>query len=295
VTDRRFARFAVGTLVFNVGVILFGAVVRATGSGAGCGSHWPTCGGDVVPLSGSAERFIEFGHRASSGVALVLVAILVIWAIRTRRPGDPVRIAAIVSGVLIVNEALIGAALVLFEWVGDDRSAGRAVSITVHLVNTFLLLAALTVTAWWASGRPVPPRRPQRTTAWLVGIGAGALILVGATGAITALGDTLFPPHEVGVNHSGSFLVSLRWVHPVLAVGTGLYLLHLARVLPVPDRMRGYLAAIVVTQLTAGVVNIALAAPVWMQVVHLLIADVVWIGLVVVGSTALSERAEVMA
>jgi heme A synthase len=295
VTDRRFVRFAVGTLVFNVAVILFGAVVRATGSGAGCGSHWPTCGGDVVPLSGSAERFIEFGHRASSGVALVLVAILVVWAVRTRRPGDPARIAAIVSGVLIVNEALIGAALVLFEWVGDDRSAGRAVSITVHLINTFLLLAALTVTAWWASGRPVPPRRPHRTTAWLVGIGAGALILVGATGAITALGDTLFPPHEVGVDHSGSFLVSLRWVHPVLAVGTGLYLLHLARVLPVPDRMRGYLAAIVVTQLTAGVVNIALAAPVWMQVVHLLIADVVWIGLVVVGSTALSERAEVMA
>ncbi|MEX2419591.1 MAG: COX15/CtaA family protein, partial [Acidimicrobiia bacterium] len=240
-------------------------------------------------------RFIEFGHRASSGVALVLVAILVIWAIRTRRPGDPVRIAAIVSGILIVNEALIGAALVLFEWVGDDRSAGRAVSITVHLVNTFLLLAALTLTAWWASGRPVPPRRPQRTTAWLVGIGAGALILVGATGAITALGDTLFPPHEVGVDHSGSFLVSLRWVHPVLAVGTGLYLLHLARVLPVPDRMRGYLAAIVVTQLMAGVVNIALAAPVWMQVVHLLIADVVWIGLVVIGGTALSDRAEVMA
>lgn len=294
-TDRRFVRFAVGTLVFNVAVILFGAVVRATGSGAGCGSHWPTCGGDVVPLSGSAERFIEFGHRASSGVALVLVAILVVWAVRTRRPGDPARIAAIVSGVLIVNEALIGAALVLFEWVGDDRSAGRAVSITVHLINTFLLLAALTVTAWWASGRPVPPRRPHRTTAWLVGIGAGALILVGATGAITALGDTLFPPHEVGVDHSGSFLVSLRWVHPVLAVGTGLYLLHLARVLPVPDRMRGFLAAIVVTQLMAGVVNIALAAPVWMQLVHLLIADALWIGLVVIGSTALSERAEVMA
>jgi heme A synthase len=295
VTDRRFARFAVGTLVFNVGVILFGAVVRATGSGAGCGSHWPTCGGDVVPLSGSAERFIEFGHRASSGVALVLVAILVIWAIRTRRPGDPVRIAAIVSGVLIVNEALIGAALVLFEWVGDDRSAGRAVSITVHLVNTFLLLAALTLTAWWSAGRPVPPRRPHRTASWLVGIGAGALILVGATGAITALGDTLFPPHDVGADYAESFLVSLRWVHPVLAVGTGLYLIHLARVLPVPDRMRGYLAAIVATQLTAGVVNIALAAPVWMQVVHLLIADVLWIGLVVVGSTALLERAEVMA
>jgi heme A synthase len=291
VTDRRFTRFAVGTLVFNVGVILFGAIVRATGSGAGCGSHWPTCGGQVVPLSGSAERFIEFGHRASSGVALILVTILVGWAIRTRQAGDPVRIAAIASGILIVNEALIGAALVLFEWVADDRSVGRAVSITVHLVNTFLLLAALSLTAWWSAGHPIPPRRPNRTTAWLVGIGAGALILVGASGAITALGDTLFPPHD-GANNSGSFLVSLRWVHPVLAVGTALYLLKLSRVLQAPDRMRGYLAGIVTVQLTAGVVNVALAAPVWMQVVHLLIADLVWIGFVVTAATALSERVE---
>lgn len=291
VTDRRFTRFAVVTLAYNIGVILFGAVVRATGSGAGCGSHWPTCGGQVVPLSGSAERFIEFGHRASSGVALVLVGILVVWAIRSREAGDPVRIAAIVAGILIVNEALIGAALVLFEWVGDDRSVGRAVSITVHLVNTFLLLAALTLTAWWSAGHRTPPRRPNRVTAWLVGIGAVALILVGASGAITALGDTLFPPHEAGADPA-SFLVSLRWVHPVLAVGTALYLLHLSRVLRVPDRMRGYLAGIVVIQLTAGVVNIALAAPVWMQVVHLLIADLLWIAFVVTGSTALSERVD---
>lgn len=292
----RFTRFAAATLVVNVGVVLFGAVVRATGSGAGCGSHWPTCGGTAIPLSGTAERFIEFGHRASSGIALALVAILVVWAVRTRPSRDPVRLAAVAAGILILSEALIGAALVMFEWVADDRSVARAVSITVHLVNTFLLLAALALTAWWSSGRPVPSRSPARPTLWRVAIGAGALILVGAAGAITALGDTLFPPEGLGgieADPAGGFLVRLRWVHPILAVITAAYLVYLSRTLHVPEWMRSALGSLVVVQIGAGLLNVALLAPVWMQLVHLLLADAVWIGFVVVGSTALVEPARV--
>jgi len=296
VPHSRFTRFAAATLVFNVGVVLFGAVVRATGSGAGCGSHWPTCGGTVIPLSGTAERFIEFGHRASSGVALALVAILVVWAVTTRPSRDPVRLAAVAAGILILSEALIGAALVMFEWVADDRSVARAVSITVHLVNTFLLLGALALTAWWSSGRPVPPRSPARSTLWRVTIGAGALILVGAAGAITALGDTLFPLEGLGgfeADPTGGFLVRLRWVHPILAVITAAYLVYLSRTLRVPEWMGSGLRALVVVQIGAGLLNVALLAPVWMQLVHLLVADALWIGFVVVGSTALVEPARV--
>jgi len=293
-TVSRFTRFAVFTLVFNVGVVLYGAVVRATGSGAGCGSHWPTCGGDVVPVSGPTERFIEFGHRASSGAALLLGGVLVVWAVRTRRSGDPVRWAAIAAAILIVNEALIGAALVLFEWVADDRSVARAVSITVHLVNTFLLLAALALTAWWSSGRPTPTRgSSNRSTRRLVLLAAAGLILVGAAGAITALGDTLFPPDDSA--GSGNFLVRLRWIHPIVAVAVATYLLYLSRVLKVPEWMRTGLASLVVVQLAAGLVNVALAAPVWMQVVHLLIADAIWILFVVTASAALAERSELVA
>ena len=291
--DRRFTRFAVATLLFSMGVVLYGAVVRATGSGAGCGSHWPTCGGDIVPISGSVERFVEFGHRASSGVALVLVAILVVWAVRTRPRRDPVRLAAVASAILIVNEALIGAALVLFEWVADDASVGRAVSITVHLVNTFLLLAALTLTAWWSAGRSTPMAGGDRSTRRLVLVGAIGLLVVGAAGAITALGDTLFPPDDaVG---SGNFLVRLRWIHPILAVGVAGYLIYLSRVVRVPEWMRSALASLVVIQLAAGLVNVGLAAPVWMQVIHLLLADTIWIVFVVVSSEALSVPSEVVA
>jgi len=300
VPDRRLARFAAFTLAFNVGVVLFGAVVRATGSGAGCGSHWPTCGGDVVPLSGSVERFVEFGHRASSGIALLLVGTLAVWVVRTRDRGDPVRRAGIAAGILIVNEALIGAALVLFEWVADDRSAGRAVSITIHLLNTFLLLAALSLTAWWASGRPIP-RGPveERGTVRRLAVAAAALMVVGAAGAVTALGDTLFPPDEYGGGFSadptGGLLVRLRWVHPILAVVTAGYLLHLARRLPAPEAMRSALASLVVVQLAAGVVNVGLSAPVWMQVVHLFLADAVWVGFVLTSSESLAARSPVAA
>jgi heme A synthase len=120
-------RYALGTLGFNLAVVLFGAVVRATGSVAGCGAHWPSCQGTVIPLSGTGATFVEFTHRASSGIALALVAGLVVWAVRSRPKGDAARRTAIAAGVLIVTEALIGAALVLFEWVAEDQSLAGGV------------------------------------------------------------------------------------------------------------------------------------------------------------------------
>ena len=147
--DVRLRKFSWFVLTYNVVVILFGAVVRATGSGAGCGSDWPTCQGGVVPLTGTSETAIEFTHRATSGIALILVFLLLVWVLKSRPAGDVARIAAIAAAVLVVNEALVGAMLVLFGWVEDDQSMGRAVSIAVHLINTFLLLGALSLTAWW--------------------------------------------------------------------------------------------------------------------------------------------------
>jgi heme A synthase len=293
----RLNRYAWFVLAYNVGVVLFGAVVRATGSGAGCGSNWPTCRGDVVPLSGTGETAVEFTHRATSGIALVLVAILVIAVLRSRPKGDLTRIAAIAAGVLILNEALIGAMLVLFEWVADDESTGRAVSIALHLVNTFLLLGALALTAWWLGdgSRPVRPL-PTRELRWFTLAGVG-LILVGAAGAITALGDTLFPAESLldGIrdDFTGTFLVRLRWVHPILAVATGLFLVWLVPRTVGGGRSRNLGAGItwlVGIQLVAGVLNVALLAPVWMQLIHLLLADVLWILCVLYAVEVLAAR-----
>lgn len=291
-TDR-LSRFAWFVLAYNVAVVLFGAVVRATGSGAGCGSNWPTCRGGVVPLSGGAETAIEFTHRATSGLALVLVFVLAYRVVRSRPQGDPARWAAVAAAIFVLGEALIGAALVLFEWVADDESTGRAISIALHLANTLLLLGALTIAARALGGAALPTRPLPAKRRRILVAAAAALALVGAAGAITALGDTLFPAESlfegIRADFTGTFLVRLRWVHPILAVATGLYLLWLATRLDVSDRRLGRaLMALVIVQLALGAANVALLAPVWMQIVHLLAADAVWIVFVLFALDALT-------
>lgn len=291
-TDR-LSRFAWFVLAYNVAVVLFGAVVRATGSGAGCGSNWPTCRGGVVPLSGGAETAIEFTHRATSGLALVLVFVLAYRVVRSRPQGDPARWAAVAAAIFVLGEALIGAALVLFEWVADDESVGRVISIVIHLVNTFLLLGALALTAWFSAGRSVPSR-PFHSTQWrLLRRGAALLMLVSAMGAITALGDTLFPKDALGAGFlddlGGTLITRLRWIHPVLAVLTAVYLLWMIDRLRGAVSLAGAVEAMVYGQVVVGVVNVVLLAPIWMQVIHLLAADVLWIGFVLLAAQALAD------
>ncbi|HVS02460.1 MAG TPA: COX15/CtaA family protein [Thermoanaerobaculia bacterium] len=293
-------RFAVATLGWNVLVILWGAYVRATGSGAGCGSHWPLCNGEVLPREATTATLIELTHRLTSGVALLLVGILAVWAFRARDAGHPLRKAAAWSVALILVEAAVGAGLVLFELVGEDASLTRAAYMAVHLVNTFLLLAALTLTAWWAG--EAPPSRwraaDRRTLTYLAAAAVG-LLLVGASGAVAALGDTLFPATTVGeavrqdLSLGGHLLLRLRLVHPLLAVTVAVLLLSLPRLTPRPPRrvrrLGSWMALLVLAQLALGAVNVALLAPVTVQLLHLLLADAVWIALVLYGAALLAE------
>lgn len=283
-------RYAWATLVFNVIVILTGAVVRATGSGAGCGRSWPTCQGEVTPKLEGATA-VEFAHRAMSGAALILVIVLVIWTWRSVEPGRAARRGALLSLVAIVAEALIGAVIVLFEWVADDASIARAVSVPLHLVNTFLLLAGLTLTAYWLDGgEPIDRRANPSTWRWVMA-GAVSLLLLSATGAITALADTLFPKSGEASSTVNTFLTDLRIVHPVLAVG-----LVLAAWWAVSRRGIGgtevrWMAVIVGAQLATGVLNISLGVPVWMQILHLALADLLWVNFVLVSARLLAVGA----
>ncbi len=294
-TLTRFSRFAWSVLAFNVGVIAWGAVVRATGSGAGCGSHWPECDGAVVPALADAETAIEFAHRLTSGLAFLAVIALFVLARRMYPSGHRVRLGASGALAFIAIEVLIGAALVTFGWVDDDTSAGRVVAIAVHLANTFVLLGWLALTAWWASGRP-RVRLDDRRAALAFGAGLAALLVVGAIGAITALGDTLFPDASIADDFSRSahYTVRLRALHPVLAVLTGAYLVLVARryrgaASAETRRLAAALPALVAIQIAAGFVNLFLAAPLWLQLVHLLLADGLWIVTVLLGASVLAE------
>jgi heme A synthase len=278
-----FARFAWAVLAYNVGVVLWGAYVRATGSGAGCGKNWPLCNGEVIPHSPGTARLIEFSHRATSGIDLALVALLVVWAFRAFPRRHPVRAGAVLSAVFLMTEALIGAALVLLEHVAQNASATRAYSLSTHLINTLTLLAFLTLTAWWAMGKPLVRPAPL----WTAIVSVVAVVLTGVTGAIAALGDTLFPVRSLAEGLAQDFdpganiFVRLRWLHPLVAAAAGAWLLYYALRKP----QGRALAALVCAQLTAGAANLLLRAPVAMQLVHLLIADLVWISLVLLCAT----------
>jgi heme A synthase len=292
---RALVRFAWFVLGFNVAVILLGALVRATGSGAGCGSSWPTCDGEVLPeLSGATA--VEFTHRAMSGVALILVATLVVWVFRSTPPGRPARAGAVLAMVAIVGEALIGAVIVLAEWVANDASAARAVAVPLHLVNTLLLLAALTLTIFWLRGGRRLAFQEDRTVNRYVLLGGLALVLIAGTGAVTALADTLFPKDGIlGDPGSEHFLTGLRVVHPILAVIAASMAWWLsARSSDVTRRSAKVVSVLVGVMLLSGVLNVALGVPVWMQLVHLVLADALWITYVLISATALqaSEATE---
>ncbi len=293
----RFARFAGCTVLFNLLVIVWGAYVRASRAGDGCGDHWPLCEGQVIP-GGAVKTLIEFAHRLTSGMALILVVVLVVWAFRAYPRGHLVRTAASLAGIFIVIEALVGAGLVLLKMVADNGSVARAWWMAAHLANTFMLLAVLTLTWWFATGtggRAVRFRE-GRLGWWMLGT-AVLLTALGATGAITALVDTLYQHTPNGAARVAAPLKTLRSLHPWFAVGTGVYIGALALMLP---RLRPaattrlwaqVLGLLFLLQVGIGVINIGLGVPIPVQLVHLVVADTLWLAFVLLAVSALQTDA----
>ncbi|MBU8895895.1 heme A synthase [Corallococcus sp. H22C18031201] len=291
-SSRRFRIFSSLVLAYTLGVILWGAFVRATGSGAGCGAHWPVCNGEVVPRAPTLATVIEYTHRLTSGLATVLAVALCVWGLRAHAKGHPVRRAAVMSLVFMLTEGLVGAGLVLLEYVADNKSMGRAVWMGIHLINTFLLVGAQTLVVWWSAGRARATWRGQGWTGVLLAASVVGLLVLGVSGAVAALGDTLFPASSLAegirqdMSDTAHVLVRRRVLHPLLAVGMGALLVLASRVVarmrPSAEVRRASMLLVIVyaAQLCAGMVNLVLLAPVWMQLVHLLLADLVWMGVV---------------
>lgn len=299
----RLGRFAWSVLTYNIAVIVWGAYVRATGSGAGCGNHWPLCNGEMVPPSPTVATLIEYSHRLTSGLALLSVVALLVWTWRACRPGHPARTGAVLSLFFMLTEAGVGAGLVLFRLVADNASAARAMFMGVHLLNTFVLLACIALTAWWLSGGAPVRLAGRGTTAAAVIGGCAAILIVSSSGAVAALGDTLFPSRTLSdalaadLSATSHLLIRLRVLHPVLAGSTALALFWLA---PFLSRSGGLAAtplaravvALAIAQIALGFSNVILLAPVWLQLVHLTVADLIWIAFVLLGASATGVDAQ---
>jgi cytochrome c oxidase assembly protein subunit 15 len=281
-----------------VGVILWGTLVRATGSGAGCGDHWPLCNGTVMQHSPRLDTIIEFTHRLTSGLSFFSVVALMVWVYRTTVHGHLARAAAVGSVVFTLIEAILGALLVKLGLTAQSQSPLRPAYLALHLTNTLLLLAALTLTAHMLSRRKGFVRDSIRVVAPFGAVASVVVVLVvGVTGSLAALGDTLFPASSLGqalaqdFSSTSGWLVRWRWTHPTVAFLSSVFLIWLlVRAAQRPARgtthwdNRG-LSALVLLLLAAqyvlGVLDVFLLAPVWLQVAHLLGADLLWIALVV--------------
>jgi cytochrome c oxidase assembly protein subunit 15 len=302
-TTQTFLRFARLALIVTVAVILWGAVVRATGSGAGCGSHWPLCNGVVMPLAPRTATVIEYLHRLTSGAAMLLSVGLVIGARMAFPAGHRVRTWSLAALGVMLLEAALGAGLVLFGLVENNQSPARAAYIALHLCNTMLLTGVMTGTIWWAR-QPADARAPSRSRG--LAFTMGLLVITAAIGGIAALGNTLFPAQSLGagleadLSPASHFLIRLRVFHPFLALGAGLILIAQARRDPTfksdeGESLRTMLITLVLLQTGIGVLNWLLLAPLPIQLLHLLGSNLLWIAVVwsyLTGSQKLEVRSQ---
>lgn len=282
-------RLAAVVLAYNLAVVGWGAFVRASGSGAGCGSHWPLCNGVLVPRSPARTTIIELTHRLTSGLDGALALLLLAAALLAFPRGHRARRGATLFVGAMVLEALLGAGLVKLGLVAHDASSLRAVGMALHQVATFYLLASLGLTVLWAGGLPRMQLRRQGLLGALHLLALGCLPLLAATGAVAALGDTLFPSTSLAQGFHADFspaahlLLRLRVVHPALAllslgaVAAAAASAALLRPSPAVQAAAAAVGALYLLQLAVGLCNLALLAPTWLQLVHLLLADLTWL------------------
>ncbi len=295
--EKRFSVFAWGVLSYSLLVIVWGYFLRISESGDGCGTDWPLCDGAVVPSSAQFPTWVEYTHRVSSGIVLSLVLLMAVWAIRSYRKGHPIRHAAIASLFFTLTESLFGALLVVFGWVAGDTSTGRILIRPFHVTNTFLLMAALGLTAWWASRRvdqAMPLRHPEGRRLLLAAI---VLIALAATGSWAGLASTGFPVESLGQGFGQyvdpeHLLIYLRTVHPIVAVVAVVILVRITagtwkqRTTPTERRLTTAIVILAGCQLALGPLTIVLLHPTGLRLLHLLLADLLWLSLVFLWSTS---------
>jgi cytochrome c oxidase assembly protein subunit 15 len=287
-------RFAWGVLVYFIAVILWGTLVRATGSGAGCGNHWPLCNGTVLQHSARLDTLIEFTHRITSGLSLLAVVGLLVWTFIGTVRGHLARATAIASVGFTIVEAILGALLVKFGYTAQSQAPGRPMFLALHLTNTLLMLATITLTAHLLSRKQGFLRGHVRLTTPFGAIGSALVVLVvGVTGSLAALGDTLFPADSLAgalandFASTSSWLVRWRWTHPTIAFLSSIFLIWILvraaqRTTCWDNRaLSATILLLLAAQYVLGVLDVVLLAPIWLQVVHLLGADILWASLVV--------------
>ena len=290
-------RFAWAVVGWNIFVALWGAVVRSTQSGAGCGNNWPLCNGQVIPVSPTWHTVVEFVHRQTVTVSVLTLIVLVTWTFRATIKGHAARVFAVLSAILLVNEAFLGALLVKLGYVTNNHSIGRVIVLSIHLSNTLLMLGAMTMTAHMlGTGQRWAELKARGIDKALALTGLLATLVVGVSGSLAALGDTLFPSATLRAavaadfNAASPWLLRLRGIHPLSAFIAGAFVVWLI-VRSKGSGLAKTLELLLALQFVLGVGDVLLLAPTWMQILHLLGADLYWVALVLLSTNVVWPRA----
>ena len=303
-----FAKFAWFVLAWNLVVILWGVFLRASKSGDGCGQHWITCNGEVVPTAPELKTAIEFSHRVTSTIAGILIIILVVWSYRRWRFLREARRwltlkMAVASLIFVIIEGLLGRSLVLTGNTAMNLTPERPFWMAGHLINTFILLACLTLTARYASGSSEMRRKVPGKYIAALSVGAAMVFIVGTTGSIAALASMIFPSGTVleGVakdfSGTSNMLLRLRLLHPITAILMSVFLIFLTGWLSKESgndkavkHWSNVLSVLVLAQIAVGTATLLTLAPIVMQLGHLLLADLIWISYVLMAASFLSQE-----
>jgi heme a synthase len=304
------AKYAWFVLAYNVIVILWGVFLRASKSGDGCGQHWLTCHGEVIPSAPELKTVIEFSHRMTSALDGFIVIGLLVWAIlkwKSAKSETNTRILKMASGsfVFVIVEGLLGAGLVLTGNTAENLTAARPFWMAGHLITTLILLSFLTLTAWFASGGKAFNFKTEPKVKLFLLLGVLGFLLVGMSGSVAALSSMIFPSETLteGITKdfsaTSNILLRLRVSHPILSILTSVYLIFLAGWLrnksgnnETVARWSNVLSVLILMQLAFGAATLLTLAPILMQLGHLFLADAVWISFVLLTASFLSEQKE---
>jgi len=267
-------------LIVSILSIIAGAIVRATGSGDGCGASWPTCNGEIIPKLETSAELIEFSHRFISGFLLIITLIIFIKSFKDKVPVLQKRIIWLLT-FFVLLEALIGAVIVIYEWVGLNSSSPRIIAVPLHLLNTFGLLGTYTLLFHLTKNK-----KNSLNNFFDRGfkIGLCLFLLSGATGSIAALADVIFPSESFIAGLAADFdsnselLTRLRILHPIVATALSIYLYSEANRLQKEYKIQTKnIKALVFLGVLLGVLNVVSNIILPLSILHLLIADLLWV------------------
>ena len=280
--------------VFTLIVIVWGAWVRISHSGDGCGESWPLCAGEFIPSSAAKKTWIEYAHRLMSG-SYGLWVIFLFFYTRSKIQSHRLKQWTGILFILMIIEALLGAKLVLFKLVGTNDSILRLVAMALHQINSLLLTGAtffiyLTSKHLSEIHDPRPSQSSNilrsvwnQTSATLKMLAFG-LLLVAMVGSWASLSNTLHPSDGLwegllkDFSDSSHYLVKLRFIHPLLA---SLFCFaavtwKMNRYMENGKKQDLFFAGAFAGAFLFGWMTLIFLAPVWMKLVHLVFAHLLW-------------------